>query len=96
MFSTSNRTVIARGKIYGYTNITKTNRFTGNERFNRFTTDQGSNRFAAYTSVDRFTVTNITSAKNYYSSQYTQIFKQFQYEQVYSHTTTFYQVVQNS
>ena len=63
MFSTSNRTVIVRGKIYGYTNITKTNRFTGNERFNRFTTDQSSNRFTAYTSMDRFTVTNITGAE---------------------------------
>ena len=43
--------------------VTKTNRFTRNERFNRFTTDQGTNRFTANAATSNFTNTNITRVK---------------------------------
>lgn len=52
MLSTSNRRVTERLKIFSYSNITKTKRFTRNERFNRFATDQGTDRFTANTARD--------------------------------------------
>ena len=47
MFSTNNRIVTGGGKIFGYTKITKTSRFTRNQWFSRFITDQGTKRSTA-------------------------------------------------
>lgn len=63
MLSTSNRPVTERVKIFSYTNITKANRCTLNERFSRFTTDQSSSRFTANTAKNSFTNTDITTVK---------------------------------
>ena len=63
IFNISDRTATDRVKIISYTNITKRNKVTSNERFNRFTIDQGTNRFTANTATNSFSNTNITSAK---------------------------------
>ena len=63
MFSRSNKSATDKVKFFSHTNITKTNRFTLNERFNRLTTDQGTYRFTANTATNSFTNTNITSVK---------------------------------